>query len=783
MSSPISASPQGIGVVEPSITTDNEKSGTPLVTLADLKDTKDETNLVEREATDEDTEVDAAIIVTGADVSAHLISMQDDHDTAINFRSFFLATGFIAFTAALSQIFNFKPSGGSVSTGLTLILSYFIGNAWARFLPSAAKLETRWKARGGEGKLPLWIKFIGFLNPGPFKLKEHAVIVLCANACGDNSGVSITFAAQKLFYNLPLSATTIVLSTISIGLFGYGIAGILRPIAVWHPECVYWGNLPLVKSMQDLHWKHINDSRQLRTFWYAVGGMMIYQIIPGYMFPWLNGVSIPCLASQKATGYTASVLTNLFGGSTNNEGLGLFSLCFDWQYLQSGSVTFPLKLQLPMAIGIGICSIVMIGIYYGDVWGSLSLPFMSTNLRTDNGHVYPVKEIFPGGHLDEALLEKHGIPRLTGTFAYSMLMANAAIGALILHVFLFWGKDVWQTWRLSMKGEFREPHHAYMAKNYKDSPWWWYICIAVLSFIIGIVVVVKEDITLPAWGYVVALLIGMVIAIFSTILFSRFGNGIATNNVSKMLAGLILPGLPVGNMYFSIWSHNVVTCACDLCGSFKMGDYLKIPPKVVLACQIYGCMLGAAINYVIMNYIVSSHRDLLIEGNGNSFWSGAVVQSYNTKAASWALAPHMYKSGARYEMVPIGMVIGAAAVLVHRLIYHFIPKVGKFDLSEINLPQLIQYSASIPDISPRTGNLLTSTALGFFAQYYLRNYRPAFFRDYLWILALALDAGSGICIFILTFAVMGVGTAPHPFPLWWGNNQNGYSDWCPAPSS
>lgn len=65
-----------------------------------------------------------------------------------------------------------------------------------------------------------------------------------------------------------------------------------------------------------------------------------------------------------------------------------------------------------------------------------------------------------------------------------------------------------------MKGEFREPHHAYMAKNYKDSPWWWYVCIAVLSFIIGIVVVVKEDITLPAWGYVVALLIGMVIAIF-----------------------------------------------------------------------------------------------------------------------------------------------------------------------------------------------------------------------------------------------------------------------------
>lgn len=80
-------------------------------------------------------------------------------------------------------------------------------------------------------------------------------------------------------------------------------------------------------------------------------------------------------------------------------------------------------------------------------------------------------------------------------------------------------------------------------------------------------------------------------------------------------------------------------------------------------------MLGAVINYVVMNYIVNTHRELLANGNGNSFWSGVVVQSYNTKAASWALASDMYKFGARYDMVPIGMALGAAAVLVHYLIY------------------------------------------------------------------------------------------------------------------
>ena len=60
----------------------------------------------------------------------------------------------------------------------------------------------------------------------------------------------MVFAAQNLFFGLPLTATTVILSTISIGLFGYGLAGVLRPIAVWHVDAVYWSTLPVVKTLQ-----------------------------------------------------------------------------------------------------------------------------------------------------------------------------------------------------------------------------------------------------------------------------------------------------------------------------------------------------------------------------------------------------------------------------------------------------------------------------------------------------------------------------------------------------
>lgn len=56
-----------------------------------------------------------------------------------------------------------------------------------------------------------------------------------------------------------------------------------------------------------------------------------------------------------------------------------------------------------------------------------------------------------------------------------------------------------------------------MAKTYKEVPWWWYAFVLVFSFILGLVVVIKENITLPAWAYIVSLLLGIFIAPFVSI--------------------------------------------------------------------------------------------------------------------------------------------------------------------------------------------------------------------------------------------------------------------------
>jgi hypothetical protein len=115
--------------------------------------------------------------------------------------------------------------------------------------------------------------------------------------------------------------------------------------------------------------------------------MFIYEIFPSYICPILNGLSIFCLASRHASPAVQDVLTNVFGGASANEGLGLFSMSFDWQYLGSGYVwhaydfgrhahcmkrlmSFPLILQANAWIGYVVSYIAIAAIYYSNTWNA-----------------------------------------------------------------------------------------------------------------------------------------------------------------------------------------------------------------------------------------------------------------------------------------------------------------------------------------------------------------------------------------------------------------------------
>lgn len=96
-------------------------------------------------------------------------------------------------------------------------------------------MAARYRERHPEASsIPLYIKIATFINPHDFGLKEHSIAAITAASASQGSLSIVTFTVQRLFYEgNPLSAATVILSALSIALFGYGLTGLLRPVTVW----------------------------------------------------------------------------------------------------------------------------------------------------------------------------------------------------------------------------------------------------------------------------------------------------------------------------------------------------------------------------------------------------------------------------------------------------------------------------------------------------------------------------------------------------------------------
>ncbi|KAJ3557724.1 hypothetical protein NM688_g1317 [Phlebia brevispora] len=716
------------------------------------------------------------VITSGEDVSNYLLTTRDDGDPSLTFRSVVIGTVFAGLGAAMCQIYLFKPLQIVVSTVFLLLLIYSVGEAWATVVPRASLVE---------GTRLSWLApFLHFINPGPFGLKEHVVATLVASTAAGGSSAVMNFAVQRLYYDTNVHATTAVLATFSTACFGYGLVGLLRPLTVYPSEMVYWANLPTVSVFQALHFETHSNHKRVKLFWTAFTGMFVYEIIPSYIFPLLNGVNIVCLATQHASTKTVNIITNLFGGTDGNEGLGFFSFGFDWQYITSTfipaaapppstqSFSFPANSWFGMAI----CYAAIMGIYYSNVWNSLAFPMLSTSLFNNNGSVYDQAAVFGTTFkLNQTALNEIGLPALTGSNAWSNLCQNLAIGGLITHCFLFWGPYVASSFKQAWKGTQPDPHWKAMRK-YKEAPWYWYACLLVLAFVAGLIVTFRGETTLPWWAFIIALLLGAFITPFSTLLYARMGNGIATNQLMKMVAGAVNPGRPVANLYFSMWSHDVVSTSIGLAGDLKMGQYLKIPPRVMFLTQVYGTILGAIINYVVMVSIVDAQREILLNPMGTNVWSGQYTQSLNSAAVTWSLAKQLYGPHGPYFVIPMGLLIGVGPTLLQWLIGKRWQKIGPFHVNDVMLPIIYQYAAWM---SAGTNSPIWSTIIvGIVSQFWLRRYHPRWYKKYNYILGGALDGGAQVMIFILSFAVFGASGKARPFPTWAGNPAVGNVDYC-----
>jgi OPT oligopeptide transporter protein len=138
----------------------------------------------------------------------------------------------------------------------------------------------------------------------------------------------------------------------------------------------------------------------------------------------------------------------------------------------------------------------------------------------NTGHKYNITRITTSDfRLDLQKYKEYSPLFLSTTFALQYGLSFASIIAVLFHVGLFHGKEIWMRFRMSRS----EPKdiHGKLYEKYPEVPLWWFAAMLLVMIGLGIVTVLKYDLQLPIWAYFFSLVmaaffiipIGMIYAI------------------------------------------------------------------------------------------------------------------------------------------------------------------------------------------------------------------------------------------------------------------------------
>ncbi|KAI9263390.1 OPT family small oligopeptide transporter [Phascolomyces articulosus] len=688
-----------------------------------------------------------------------LASMEDDTSLpCFTLRALFVGAILACLSASVYQLMLFKPVGLPLSNTFMLMVAYVVCNAWARYLPK-----------------------VDWLNPGPFNVKEHTCIYVMVSAANTSAYATFILSAQQLYYTDPPGPAGSIFLLFATQIVGYGIAGQLRKFLVYPPDMIWPTSLPTVSLLRTLNSSKSEARWRTRFFFIIFTGMFVYEFIPQYIFPLLGGISIFCLANTSSVWFQ-----RLFGGLAVNEGLGIFQLSFDWNYLSAmNPLVLPLWVQLNVFGGILLMWLLYPLIYHYDVWDAQRYPFLSNSIYLFNETaqetiIYPQHLVLnQDNSLNQTMLDQVGRPSFPATSAVNYVFINFAVTASIAHVALFYGKRLWGNMR-STRNHFKEGkmdiHNRLMAA-YKEVPAWWYYTIFVIGIGLNIGIAYINHSQLPWWGVLLAIAISTVLSLPLNLITAVTGQGFGLNVFAEMICGFILPGLPVANMYFKTLGFNTLNQAGLMANDLKIGHYLKVPPRIVFLNQILGTILGSLFNYIVNDVMVTNERDILLNPVGNNVWNGATPQTINSAAITWgAIGPiNMFGPSTRYYIVLWAFIIGFFLPLPFWYLHKRFPQKG-FD--RVNIPMILVGLCTLPGAA--TSYITISFCLVVFSQYYLRRYRRHWFVKYNYLVSTGLDSATSLMVFFVAFALHGAADGiDHPFPIWWGNRQDAkYLDYC-----
>ncbi|XP_057724258.1 oligopeptide transporter 7-like isoform X1 [Arachis stenosperma] len=614
------------------------------------------------------------------------------------------------------------------------------------------------------------------MNPGKFSVKEHVLITIFANS-GAASVYAIHFvSAVKVFYRKEVTVLMGFLVVITTHLLGFCWAGLLRrylvePAGMWWPQ-----NLVQVSLFRALHEKEERPKGGLtrnQFFFMAFVCSFAYYVLPGYLFPMLTSLSWMCWM------FPNSIVAHQMGSGLHGLGLGVVG--FDWSsicaYLGS-PLASPWFATANVAAGFAIFVYVLIpSAYWLNIYNARKFPILSDELFMSNGQKYNISDIIdPNFHLDLEAYERDGPLYLSISFAMAYGFAFACLSATLVHVLLFHGRDILQLSKSAFQEKKIDIHTKLMRKNYKQVPEWWFICILLFN-ITAIMLICRyynDQLQLPWWGVVLACVVALSFTLPIGIIRATTNQAPALNVITEYIIGYIYPGYPIANILFKTYGNGSMKLGISFLQDFKLGHYMKIPPRSMFVAQILGTTISALVHLTTAWWLMSTipdicDRELL---PASSPWTCPTDHVFYDASVIWGLiGPHrIFGDLGHYSAINWFFLAGAIAPLLVWLAHKTFP--NKHWIRLITMPVILAAVAEMPPGTPV--NYTSWILVGFLSGFVAYRYYRGWWSRHNYALSGGLDAGLAF-MGVLLYLCLGMENVNLN---WWGSEVDG----CPLAS-
>ncbi|KAK9069505.1 hypothetical protein SSX86_011409 [Deinandra increscens subsp. villosa] len=683
------------------------------------------------------------------------VSTTDDPSLPVwTFRMWFLGILSCVILSFLNTFFSYRTEPLIISMISVQVATLPIGRFMAAVLPAKK------------------FRLLGFeftLNPGPFNMKEHVLISIFANA-GSAFGSGSAYAVSivdiiRAFYHRKISFVASWILVITTQVLGYGWAGVLRKYVV-DPAQMWWpSSLVQVSLFRALH-ETDTSSRMSRAKFFVIALVcsFTWYIIPGYLFPTLSNLSILCLVFSK------SVTAQQIGSGM--KGLGILSFTVDWSVIASfmGSpLVTPFFAIVNVYIGFVMVMYVLIPIaYWGfDMYGAKTFPIFSSHLFDHRGQTYNVSAIVNDDfEIDMKQYEKQGRIHMSTFFALTYGIGFAAVISTITHVVLFNGREIVNQFRASTKGKI--DIHTKLMRKYEDIPNWWFYLLVGSSVILSLVLCLfmKDQIQMPWWGLLLACLLASSFTLPISVITATTNQTPGLNIITEYLMGVIYPGRPIANVTFKTYGYISMAQAVSFLNDFKLGHYMKIPPRSMFLVQFIGTIIAGTINISVAWWLLTTVENICQDQllPPDSPWTCPGDRVFYDASVIWGLVgpKRIFGSLGAYSALNWFFMVGFLGPLVVYMFHKAFPNQKWIQL--INLPVILGSCAMMPPAT--TLNFNSWVFVGTIFNFFVLKYRKRWWQKYNYVLSAALDAGLAFMGILLYFSLTmsGIGIS------WWGTD-------------